>query len=387
MSPATPADEYVESSIPPVRDEAKLRIREAHSDDQGAWAAFVDAHPGAMIYHHPAWVAALEEEYGRRSCTLLCEDDFGQLRGVLSLLETRGLPFNWDGNMTGPRLASLPRTPLAGPLASDHQAAAELLSAAARRASAPPRRQLQVKSLEDELAVQLSGMAVTSWKEIYVLDLPGDISQLNWGSKEKRHRIRWAVNRAIKSGVEIRDAEDERDLRAWYQLYLETMRWHGSLPRSYRFLLSLWNRLGPLGKFRLLLAEQRRDGKVLLLAGYLFLTCSQTVHCYLNGRRHDALPLHPNDLLQWHAIQDACRQGLRCYDFGEVEAGQTGLAEFKSKWGAKPVPSYRYYYPSPRSPRLRQGPPSAARNFATSLWRHVPLAATAKIGDWLYSFL
>jgi len=389
MSPATLTDEEQVIAAFPASGHGSLRVREASSSDEPRWAEFVDAHPGAMIYHHPAWVAALQEEYGRKSSTLICEDGEGRLRGVLSLLETRGLPFNWNGNATGRRLASLPRTPLAGPLALDQEAAAELLNAASRRVSAHPGRQLQVKSLDDSLSTHIPALAMAPWKDIYVLDLPPHPSELSWGSKEKRHRIRWAVNRAIKSGVEVREAGSESDLRAWYQLYLETMRWHGSLPRPYRFLQSLWNRLRPLGRMTLLLAEhcQPPEQAPVLLAGYLLLMCGQTMHCYLNGRRRDSLALHPNDLLQWHAIHEACRLGFRSYDFGEVEAGQRGLAEFKTKWGAKPVPSFRYYYPATRRLPAQSASPGLAYSLATRMWRYMPLPATAAVGDWLYSYL
>jgi Acetyltransferase (GNAT) domain len=367
-----------------------LRVSVATPSDEKRWADFVEAHPQGVIYQHPQWVAALEEEYGRKSCTLLCHHDSnsGQLRGVLSLMDTKGLPFNLNRHAR-PRLAALPRTPFAGPLALDSAAAAALLQAAQLRLlNGRSARQLQVRSLDGDLAPLLPGMTSTAWKEIYLLELPTDAAELSWGSLGRhRHRVKGAVNRALKLGVEVREAETEADLRQWYQLYLETMRWHISPPRPYRFLLSLWNRLRPLGKLRLLLAERHRDGHPVLLAGYLFMTCSQTVHCYINGRRRDSLVLHPNDLLQWKAIQDACEQGYRRYDLGEVEAGQKGLVEFKIKWGATPLHSYRYYWPGTDPVAQPSGMPLPGQSLLGNLWRRVPLGATALLGDWLYRYL
>jgi len=389
MSPATPADEAgtIEPSVQAIDRPVSLRIRECRLPDESRWAEFVEAHPQGMIYQHPAWVTALEEEYGRKSCTLLCEDERGQLRGVLSLLATRGLPFNWGGQ-TGRRLASLPRTPLAGPLALDAEAAAALLRAASRHDHVQSGLQLQIRSLDSSLADMLPGMAASLWKEVYVLDLPSEPERLRLGTRSKqRHRIKWAVNRALKLGVQIREADNEADLRAWYELYLETMRWHVSPPRPYRFLLALWDRLRPVGKLRLLLAEQRSGARAALLAGYLLLMCGSTVHCYLNGRRRDSLALHPNDLLQWQAISEACRQGYRRYDFGEVELGQRGLAEFKTKWGAVPLRSYRYCFPKPRLLPVQKTAARSIPSLAAALWRRLPLAATASLGDWIYRYL
>src|SRR5207245_2008081 len=79
-------------------------------------------------------------------------------------------------------------------------------------------------------------------------------------------RIRWSVNKAAKLGVQVRTAEDEHDLRAWYQLYLETMRWNTVPPRSYRFFEALWRELHAVGLIRLLLAGQRVAGQTLSTA-------------------------------------------------------------------------------------------------------------------------
>jgi hypothetical protein len=87
-------------------------------------------------------------------------------------------------------------------------------------------------------------------------------------------------------------------------------------------------------------------------------------------------------------IHDACAAGFRRYDFGEVEEHQEGLAEFKGKWGAKPRQLYRYYFPAPRELQtgvLRFG--GAAHQVSSSVWRRLPLKATAFLGRWIYLYL
>src|SRR2546425_7803465 len=87
------------------------------------WEAFLASHPDAVIYQHPGWIRALETEYGRECITLACEDAGGQLRGILPLMATCGLPWDLEGHQAGRRLSSLPRSPLAGPLATEPEAA------------------------------------------------------------------------------------------------------------------------------------------------------------------------------------------------------------------------------------------------------------------------
>jgi lipid II:glycine glycyltransferase (peptidoglycan interpeptide bridge formation enzyme) len=49
----------------------------------------------------------------------------------------------------------------------------------------------------------------------------------------------------------------------------------------------------------------------------------------------------PQYALQWHAILDARRSGCRAYNMGEVSQGNTSLAAYKEKWGAKRYWLYR----------------------------------------------
>src|SRR6185437_15844461 len=83
------------------------------------------------------------------------------------------------------------------------------------------------------------------WRPNYVLDLPNDPEKLRFGDGRNHSRVRWAVNHATKAGVKIRPAETLADLRAWYKLYLETMRWHFLPARSFRFFHAIWDLMRP----------------------------------------------------------------------------------------------------------------------------------------------
>src|SRR2546426_6424369 len=97
-----------------VEVDSSLRVVEIDPQTDPRWEALVTTLPNGLIYHHPAWLQVLEEAYGYKPVNLACEDSNGQLRGVLPLFYTRGL-------FTGRRFSSLPRTPVAGPLACDDQ--------------------------------------------------------------------------------------------------------------------------------------------------------------------------------------------------------------------------------------------------------------------------
>src|SRR5882724_11349380 len=96
-----------------------LRVVSIDLRSDRRWEAFLGTHPDAVIYQHPGWLRALEQEYGRACLALACEDGAGELRGILPLMPTSGLLGDLGGHRAGRRLSSLPRTPVAGPLATD----------------------------------------------------------------------------------------------------------------------------------------------------------------------------------------------------------------------------------------------------------------------------
>ncbi len=367
----------------------ELRVAEANPRQDPRWESFVAAHPNGSIYHHPAWLEVLEREYGQKGVYYICEDAEGRVQAILPMLQTRGLPFGVRSAVTGRRLSSLPRTPIAGPLSVDPRATVAVLREAVQQVAKNPGVQLQVKTQRNDLDGLIDGVVGAPWRLSYLLQLPADSGQpFRVKHSHSRASIKWAINKATRLGVHARPAESELDLAAWYRLYLETMRNTAVLPRPYRFFYSLWELLKPRGMMRLLLAEQHINGRRRIIAGSIFLSFGHTVSYAFNGSRLSDLSLRPNDVIQWQAINDACKAGFKYFDFGEVPEGHHDLAKFKSKWGAEPVRLYRYYYPGRSG--LASAPAESAgysELLGKVIWRRLPLATISWIGDRLYSYL
>jgi hypothetical protein len=341
------------------------------------WSEFVASHPDALVYHHAAWLAALGEGYGHRPGGLAYARD-GKLLGVLPLARTRGA-------ISGRRLVSLPYTPVAGPLASDRTITGELLRAAVDLTREGSGQRLEIKSSDPSLPDVDDDLTRLTWTDTYVRELPPAGENLRFGNSRNHGRIKWAVNKANRLGVHVREAERESDVRDWYALYLKTMRTHAVPPRPYRFFAALWDLLAPRGLMSLLLAERVEGVRRRLIAGSILLRHGATVFYAFNGRRDEDLSLRPNDLIQWHAMHAATQAGFRFYDFGEVEADQHGLGDFKSKWGARPRSLYRYFAPPPGEGKVG---PVASGGFlhrtGAAVWRRLPLRVTAAVGAQLY---
>ncbi|HVT96122.1 MAG TPA: GNAT family N-acetyltransferase [Acidobacteriaceae bacterium] len=351
------------------------------------WENFVVRHPDATIYHHPAWLKVLEREYRQRSLFLACQDRDGTMQGVFPLLYTRGLPFS-RGPLTGPRLSSLPRTPLAGPLAVDHAVRCALVREALQRATQHSVR-LQIKLETEQLNGGIEGIVRKAWRESYIVPLAGKPGQpYHIPGSQNRSSIKRSINKAIANGVRTRPAETEDDLRVWYRLYLETMRRNFVPARPYRFFLGLWELMRGSGMMRLLLAEQQTPEGARIIGGHLFFAFGSTVTYAFGASRSADFGVRPNDIIMGQAINDASEAGYKFVDLGEVPDGDNDLARFKSKWGAEPVRLYRYYFPDfPDSDHSSDKAYGNAFIFARKVWNHLPLGLTSWLGDRIYTYL
>ena len=366
-----------------------LRVVDIDPSHDARWDEFVTGHTDGLVFHHSAWLRTLEYEYDHGSVAMAAEDADGRLHAILPLAYTRGLPFRLGGPAASRRLASLPRTPVAGPLGTSQEALAAVVGSAVERVRAEPGLRLQIKMPSPELD-SVRELVGRPWRLNYTLDLPSDPATLRFGNARNNSRIRWAVNKAGRSGLHVRPAESEEELRTWYRLYLDVNRTRLQPPRSYRLFEAAWRLLRPLGLMRLLLAEHRTGTGTRIVAGSMLFMLGPTVFYAFNGRLREALPLRPNDVLQWHAIHQACAEGFRCYDFGEVAEANLDLAKFKSKWGTEARRLHRYYYPAPPEGDGGYGSlesENLLRRAATPIWHLVPLRVTQIFGDRVYRYL
>jgi hypothetical protein len=395
------------------------------------WLDFLASHPDATIYHHPGWLASLESEYGRKCKALGCEASDGRLEAVLPLLYTRGFPLRVSRHSIGRRLSSLPRTPLAGPLAKNAVAMKTILNAAIELVQREPHLQLEIKTAIPDLDEVVPALQRVTWRDTFVRGLPhkevpqsesktqetrterpcsncDECKIFRFGAAKEHHQIKWATNKARREGIAVRLVENERDLREWYPLYLQAMRRNVVPPRSLRFFLSLWRELGPTGQMALVLAEHHNSppGVVIdphrgvgapecnptfpsLVSGSILLQFSQTAFWAFTGSTSEGLKSHANDLVLWQCLHDSCRRGYNWCDLGEVAENHPELIQFKAKWGTMLRPMYRYYYPTvPHVHERKAGFGSTAMiRVASSIWRQLPLRIVAALGDWVFSFL
>ena len=393
----------------PISPASILRTTETDVCNDPRWLEFVARHPGALIYHHPGWLAALEREYGQKCLGLICEDEEGHVRAILPLFYSKGFPFKLGRSASNARFSSLPRTPVTGPLALDEPSMIAVLRHALELVHDKPGLQLKMKSHDRTLGKLVPELACVPWGCTYIEELPAQIEapvwdefcetvrlprecgdckeckRLRFGNAKKQHRVNWAVNKAVKLGLQVRAADCEADVVRWYPLYLEAMRHHAFPPRPERFFCDLWATLAPLGLMKLLIAERTEGRRNRMIAGSVFLRYGQTVFYAFTGCAHRDFHLHPHDILQLESIRDSCKNGYRWYDSAKRPTITVALSQFKGKWGTQAKPLYRYYYPAPMDGA--ESKPSHMVSLARQSWRSLPLRLTAKLGDQIHRYL
>jgi len=363
------------------------KISEETSEIDQDLIRFIQGKTECSIYYHPAWLRVLEEETNQKIIKLVCRDNTGKLVGFLPLQYTQGMPFNIGGIPVVKRISSLPRTPVGGLIASNDKVADMLVSKAIEISSKNLKYRLQIKSFKDNLNERISALSKHYWREFYFTDIPKYPEELRFGNSKNHTKIKWGVNKAIKNGVRVRYSDSEKDLLEWYNLYLNTMKFHITPPRSLHFFKSLWTNLKPEGLIQLALAELEDSGKRRIIAGCIFLTFNKVVVYAFNGSARSDFELRPNDLIHWTVIHDVQKKGFETYDWGEVTKGQEGLAAYKEKWSSKKVSMYHYYFPGFESIGDYVIDSGIREKLLRKLWSILPLKITSLIGPLIFKFL
>ena len=315
------------------------------SADEDQLAAFVREHAAGLPCHMPAWRAAVAATYGGRDISLVARGEEGSIVGVLPLWERGGHAVSSPhGNCAGPLVGGGCRDDVLPSLLD----AVESLGL----------RSAQVRAIEGELG---EGRGVLNeGRSVFSLDVSqGADAALGAADSTARNRKR----KAESSGLAVQ--RGGKRLPAFYELYVASMRRHGTPSHPLRLFEALAERFG--GDFDVLLAGMPDAPPA---AGQILIRCGRTLSYPWQaddpGQRH----LCPNDLLVWGCIERAAELGCAAVDTGRSVRGSS-QARFKHKWGG-------------RERRLVTWP-RAARHMAryallSAVWEWLPLGMARRLG-------
>jgi hypothetical protein len=339
---------------------ASAAVREIGPSDTDRWTEFLLSHPPANLYHTPLWRDLLTEVFGHRPLYLAAEIE-GSVSGILPLFLVRA-------PLLGSKLISIPYDIGAGgALAADPVSERCLVQRAIGIA-----QEMKVNYLELRCGSPrdfLEPLGFQRSEPVLISEMPLGAEEQVWLRAEKDHRK--AVQKAANRGIEVREATSLEHFREFERVQLQVFRDFGTPPYGSNYFPALWRRLLPAGHVRILLSylEGRCVGG-LVLFGWGQNMISKFAACL-----PEAVPLRAYAALYWRAIQLAIQLGYQRLSWGTSSRDQTGLIEFKERWGATTRPAVLYTLP------VRGTAPDISKYYDSTglerrLWRKLPIPVT-----------
>jgi len=347
-----------------------IQVKPLTTKNEKGWNEFIKGPNKAGVWYTLEWQRILREEYSYKPFYLMAEED-GNICGVLPLFKIKSV-------ITGNRLVSLPFSYDCGPIATSDEALTLLIAEAVRLVSELNCDYLELKMQKaiPEAVVQDTQLLVNEYYFTSVLKLARDPKE-NWKRLDTR-RTRWAVNKAIRSGVKIRTETIEDDIKVFHDLKVRTRKKHGSPAPSLRFFRKIMHEFASEGLAKLWVAEYNEK----VVSGLMFYSFKDIVMPAYVASDDRYNSYMPNNLLYWKAIEWGCKNGYRYFDFGRTEPNNESLLKFKSKWGTDNYNIPYYYYP--KKPDLISTSRSSLKvNLITGFWKKMPVSVLKILGPYL----
>ena len=157
----------------------------------------------------------------------------------------------------------------------------------------------------------------------HLLKTNEDVDTL-WHAYNKR--VRGAVRKAQKSGVEVTDTNSEAAFSTFYDMYLMTVKRLGGTPKPRALMRTLLQQ--KIAK--LAIATYRGT----IIAGLLYLCFNRTVTLWCEASVPAFLKYRPNNAIFHHIITQACHEKYEWVDFGASPPENTGLIAHKEQYRA-----------------------------------------------------
>jgi hypothetical protein len=190
----------------------------------------------------------------------------------------------------------------------------------------------------------------------------------------KDSRQRQIMQAADDPELEFRLGSSLDALREYYELYLKSMRGHGSPPHSFEFFRTLWEYLYPIGNLRLGMVFY--DGS--LINGMIDLASGSTVYQWGVVNEYEHRDKNGGSWLIWKTLQWAAENGYTSYEFGRTREG-SGVYMFKKSFnGSKVWYDDLHYFPAGET--SLPDPEDDTYDQAKKIWRMLPLPVVRYVG-------
>jgi CelD/BcsL family acetyltransferase involved in cellulose biosynthesis len=281
------------------------------------WEKFVASRPNATIFHHPAWLNTIARVYGYKTTGFVLRDSGGEICAALPIAFV-------DSLLTGRRWVAYPFSDYCFPLYRSETELNLLIESLIRFCAESQIDPLEIRwnfPQQTQLLVRPEAM-------LHLLKLDSNLDRV---AAKIHPKQRSQIRQAEKNGVQVEWGQSTQDLKTFYRLHLTTRRRKGVPVQPWKFFELLGKNVIETGHGFVLLAYHQEQ----CIAGAVFLFQNKTVTYKYSASNQDQLNLRPNNLILWKAIKWSCENGYTLFDFGKTDLENTGLRDFKSRWGAE----------------------------------------------------
>jgi hypothetical protein len=342
-----------------------IRIELIDPINNPEWIEFLGSHEHTTIFHHPAWLKILSQQYGF-SIFSACVYERGKIASGLALCSAGGI----SGRK---RLLSLPFTDHCEPLIKDNTHLSALTDYLKSRVEQKKTGSIEVRSKlpEDSGFKSVSNAVLHSLK----LDKPPDELFTDFN----KSRVQRGINKAVKENLTGRISTSQDDMESFYSLHLKTRKKLGIPVQPKNFFRLFFEEI--INKNLGFICIVEKEGTP--LAAGIFAGFGKTLIYKYGASMPSMLRLKPNHLMFWTAISEACSRGFSYFDFGKSDNSGTGLREFKSGWASTETPLYYSYFPNAPTGR---GVIALTENALAKIIRYSPSFVCRIIGELFYKF-
>ena len=332
----------------------------------GRWQAFVERMPDAMIFHHPAWMRLLHEQYGYEMLACCAVDAGDEIVGGLPAARIRS-------RLTGTRLVALPFSDVC-PRILNAERRGEIDDVVLGSIEDEQQRLGIDFEIREAIPALRRGRLDDRFYQ-HRLKLDPDVAAVQ--ARFSKSQVRRGIAKATREGVRVRRATGRDALDAFYALHVRTRRRLGVPTQPKRFIRRFAD-LFEQGLGFVLLADWQDK----TIAAAVFLTFNRTLTYKYGASDGRHLNKRPNNALFMEAIAWGCANGQRTLDFGRTDLDNEGLRSFKRAWGAeelevaytrlseRPSKGDRVSTPAALRSAISHGPPVLGRVVGGTLYKH-----------------
>jgi len=332
------------------------------------WDDFVKSHPEGSPFHLGCWLRTIQDTYSFEPLLYAFRDENGTISSAFGFFLIKSL-------LTGTRMVSVPFSDYCVPLCNDQSQENELLT----KILGEQKHRVNYIEIRGG-STNGCGLVCHNYYKRHVLELNPNPSVV-MKTIDKR-TIQYSIRKAQKSGVEIKEENSAFGMDEFYRLNKLTRKKHGIPSQPKKFFENLLRHVISNGHASMKLAFY--ESKV--VAAGLFFKFKDTVHYKYNASDPEYLTkATPNHLLTWSAIEQACLEGYRFFDFGRTAPDNVGLMRYKEMWGAKALDLPYYYYPRVKGATSKEGSGLSYRIY-TRIWRSLPDTLVEFIGPKIYKY-